>query len=135
MTICLKPEKPRFEENDFEPLKQHYEGQIRQIHVMAEFAEKGMGSMADALRMAMEYFSLAQEEFLLRWLPNRDRETARQTTPESWRTIVESLKNPVQRRIVADDRERTNVLVLAGPGSGKTRGAGASYRLSDTRQA
>ena len=121
MTICLKPEKPRFEENDFEPLKQHYEGQIRQIHVMAEFAEKGMGSMADALRMAMEYFSLAQEEFLLRWLPNRDRETARQTTPESWRTIVESLKNPVQRRIVADDRERTNVLVLAGPGSGKTR--------------
>ena len=28
---------------------------------------------------------------------------------------------PIQRRIVADDREQTNVLVLAGPGSGKTR--------------
>ena len=32
-----------------------------------------------------------------------------------------ALNNPVQRGIVADDRERTNVLVLAGPGSGKTR--------------
>ena len=56
-----------------------------------------------------------------RWLPNRETETSRQTTPESWRAIVESLNNPIQRRIVADDREQTNVLVLAGPGSGKTR--------------
>jgi ATP-dependent DNA helicase RecQ len=31
------------------------------------------------------------------------------------------LKNPNQQRIVADDREQTNVLILAGPGSGKTR--------------
>ena len=46
---------------------------------------------------------------------------SRQTTPESWQSIVESLNNPVQRRIVADDREQTNVLVLAGPDSGKTR--------------
>ena len=45
----------------------------------------------------------------------------RQTTPESWRRIVESLNNRAQREIVADDRENTNVLVLAGPGSGKTR--------------
>ena len=121
MTICLKSGKSRFEEKDFKPLKQHYEGQTRQIHVMAEFAEKGMGSMADALRLAMDYFSLPQEEFLCRWLPDRDREISRQTMSESWHKIVDSLNNSVQRRIVADDREQTNVLVLAGPGSGKTR--------------
>ena len=77
--------------------------------------------MADALGLAMDYFSYSQEEFLSRWLPDREREVSRQTTPESWRAIVESLNNPIQRRIVADDREQTNVLVLAGPGSGKTR--------------
>ena len=72
--------------------------------------------------MVMDYFSLPREEFLRRWLPDRERkELERQTTPESWQAIVESLKNPIQRRIVADDREQTNVLVLAGPGSGKTR--------------
>ena len=62
-----------------------------------------------------------RKDFLKSWLPDREAEISRQTTPESWQTIVESLKNPIQRRIVADDREQTNVLVLAGPGSGKTR--------------
>ncbi len=121
MTIRLQQERRGFAETDFRSLKLHYDEQVLQIHVMAEFAQQGLESMADALRLAMDYFSLPQEEFLQRWLPNRDREISRQTTPESWRTIVESLNNPIQRRIVADDRERTNVLVLAGPGSGKTR--------------
>ena len=123
MTIRLADEKPRrgFAAVDFMPLKLHYKGQVLQIHVMAEFAKRGTEAITDAKRMAKDYFSLKQGEFLNRWLPDRDREIARQTTPESWRDIVESLKNPVQQRIVADDREQTNVLVLAGPGSGKTR--------------
>ncbi len=121
MTIRLKPERRGFAQADFTSLRDHYDQQVLQIHVMAEYVQRGLGAMADALRLAMDYFSLRREDFLHRWLPNRDREISRQTTPESWRTIVESLKNPVQRRIVADDREQTNVLVLAGPGSGKTQ--------------
>ena len=121
MTIRLKPERRGFVQADFKPLELHYDEQVLQIHVMAEYAQQGLGSMTDAVRLAMDYFNLDQDDFLSRWLPDRDREISRQTTPESWRAIVESLNNPVQRRIVADDREQTNVLVLAGPGSGKTR--------------
>ena len=121
MTIHLKPETRGFAQADFASLKLHYDEQVLQIHVMAEYAQQGLGSMADALRLAMDYFALNEEGFLHRWLPNRETETSRQTTPESWRAIVESLNNPIQRRIVADDREQTSVLVLAGPGSGKTR--------------
>lgn len=121
MTIRLSPEKRAFANADFEPLKLHYDEQVLQIHIMAEFVQRGLQAMADALRLAMDYFSLDRRTFMLRWLPDRDREIARQTTPESWRKIVEDLHNPAQQRIVADDRERTNVLVLAGPGSGKTR--------------
>ena len=121
MTIRLRPERRGFANSDFESLKIHYDQQIKQIHVMMEYAQRGLQSMADALRLAMDYFSLGWEAFLRRWLPQSDHELLRQTTPESWRAIVESLNNPIQRRIVADDREQTNVLVLAGPGSGKTR--------------
>jgi len=77
--------------------------------------------MAEALHLTMAYFSLERDVFISHWLPERQKELARQTTPESWRNIVESLNNPVQQHIVTDDREKTNVLVLAGPGSGKTR--------------
>ena len=121
MTIRLKPERRGFAQADFAPLKIHYDEQVLQIHVMMEYVQRGLGAIAEALRLALDYFGLRRDEFLDRWLPDRDRELSRQTTPESWRTIVESLNNPIQRRIVADDREQPNVLVLAGPGSGKTR--------------
>ena len=123
MTIRLTQEKQGrgFANADFKPLRLHYKGQVLQIHVMVEFARRGLDAMAEALQLAMDYFSFPENEFLHRWLPDRDKELDRETTLESWQTIVENLKNPVQKRIVADDREQTNVLVLAGPGSGKTR--------------
>ena len=122
MTIRLdKRARYGFTNADFEPLAIHYKGRTLQVHVMREFAERGLAAMSEARRLALDYFSLEEEAFLAHWLPGRDTELGRQTTPASWRAIVESLKNPDQQRIVADARKQTNVLVLAGPGSGKTR--------------
>lgn len=121
MTIRLAKERRAFVKADFTPLKQHYDEQVTQIHVMAEYVQRGLERMADALRLSMDYFRLDRETFLKKWLSGREKELQQQTTPESWRRIVGSLRNPPQQHIVADDREQTNVLVLAGPGSGKTR--------------
>lgn len=122
MTIRLDSDwKRQFKQPDFAPLQLHYDEQVIQIHVMAEYVQRGLTEMADALRLTMDYFILQQDEFLHRWLPDREKELTRQTTPKSWHEIVEALGNKDQQNIVADDREMTNVLVLAGPGSGKTR--------------
>ncbi|MCY4148132.1 MAG: RecQ family ATP-dependent DNA helicase [Gammaproteobacteria bacterium] len=123
MAIRLTQEKPArgFSNVEFAPLRLHYQNQVLQIHVMTEYARKGLQNKADAVRLALDYFQMEEPDFIDRWMPEKGKETTRQTTPESWHRIVEDLGNPVQKRIVADDRERQNVLVLAGPGSGKTR--------------
>ena len=121
MTIHLLHERRGFSRPDYEPLDEHYKEQILQIHVMVEFARRGLDSIRDAERLASDYFTLPEDAFLKRWLPSRKKELSRQTTPESWQNIVESLRNPDQQLIVANDSQQTNMLVLAGPGSGKTR--------------
>ena len=57
-----------FANADFAPLRLHYQDQVLQVHVMAEFVQRGLQAMADALLLAMDYFRLPQEEFLRRWL-------------------------------------------------------------------
>jgi len=121
MTLHLAPERRGFLKADFRPLHLHYLEQVFQIHVMSQYAERGLTAMADALGLVAGYFTLGKEEFVRRFLPDRQAELARQTTPESWQAIVDALNNREQQRIVADDREDRNLLVLAGPGSGKTR--------------
>jgi len=122
MTLHLESNwKLQFEKGNYQPLALHYDELTRQIHIMAEYAVRGLRKMADALQLTMDYFRLPRDEFCRLWLPGRDNELTRQTTPQSWETIVETLAKPHQRSIVTDDREDANVLVLAGPGSGKTR--------------
>ncbi len=122
MTLqLLEPDRRGFTTVDFKPLEHHYQRQVTKIHMMVEYAHQGLKTMGDTQRFAMDYFSLNEEDFLRRWLQGQGKKIKRQTTPESWRKIVENLNDRAQQKIVTDDREKTNVLVLAGPGSGKTR--------------
>jgi ATP-dependent DNA helicase RecQ len=121
LTVHLRPGGGQFTQKDFSPLEEHYSEQTIQTHIMAAYATRGLSSMQEAETLATDYFKLEKETFLKRWMLDRTGELRRQTTPDSWRKIVEVLGSSIQSRIVADDREQTNVLVLAGPGSGKTR--------------
>lgn len=121
ITLNLNPKGGNFTVQNFVPLEEHYTEQTMQTHVMAAYAEKGLEGIEDAERLAADYFVLERDAFMRRWMPGRGTEFRRQATGQAWMGIVESLKNATQEQIVRDDREQTNVLVLAGPGSGKTR--------------
>ena len=121
ITLHLNPKGGNFTARNFALLEEHYTEQTIQTHVMASYAEKGLESIVDAERLAADYFVLERDAFMRRWMPGRGTEFRRQATGRTWNDIVEALGNNAQEQIVRDDREQSNVLVLAGPGSGKTR--------------
>ena len=123
MTVRLLPrdEQPRgFTREDFEPLRRHYEERNFQIHVMNEYALRGVRKIGDALSLVAAYFSSSRERFVKDYFAGRKDLLEFATTADSYRRIVESLNHPVQQRLV-QARETGNHLVLAGPGSGKTK--------------
>ena len=121
MTLKVARDGRTFTVADFKPLQEHYAEQTAQIHVVAEYARLGVDDIHLALRLAVDYFRLANDEFVDKWFKGKAAALRRDTLPEHYEQIVKQLGNRTQEQIVADERERTNVLVLAGPGSGKTR--------------
>ncbi len=121
MTLKVTRDGKPFTVADFRPLKEHYSQKTAQIHFVAEFARLGMADIRLALRLAMDYFEFDNETFVRKWFKGKEQALRRETLPEHYEQIVKQLGNRAQEKIVADERERTNVLVLAGPGSGKTR--------------
>jgi len=123
MTVRLLPQdetRRGFTREDFEPLRRHYEERNFQIHVMHEYAVRGVRKINDALSLVAAYFSTAREAFVKENFAGRKELLEFATTADSYRRIVDALNHPVQQRLV-QARETGNHLVLAGPGAGKTK--------------
>jgi len=108
-----------YNKGDFKPLAVHYRERRLQVHVMMRYAALALETLAKALTLVLDYFALGRIKFINKYFADDKDLLAKATTAESYRMIVEDLRNPVQisavGRPVAD-----NMLILAGPGSGKT---------------
>ncbi len=101
-------------------VKEHREHKVLRVHVMDGWARRMLEAPEEADAFRRDWFALPLVAFRERWFPRAQAQLARPTTPESYRAIVTDLRDKVQEAIVTRDPRR-NHLVLAGPGSGKTR--------------
>lgn len=123
MTIRIpRPQEKRqpFTKKNYLDLSDHYAERTFQIHVMARYAELGLTGGQRALELVDDYFELDKQSLIRRHFQGEADMLARATGRESFRAIVESLNNRAQIALVTAPVE-ANLLILAGPGAGKTR--------------
>ena len=121
MTIRLNPAARRrsYSKGDFEPLSIHYLEKRFQVHVMIRYAMLATEKIARATGLVLDYFALGRIKFLNKYFEEDKDLVKLATTSEMFRKIVDQLRNPVQIAAVGSPVDE-NLLLLAGPGSGKT---------------
>lgn len=121
MLLKLQVEKSqRYVKADYQPLAQHYQQKTLQIHVMNEYARLGLEQPKFAQQLVKDYFEMDAESFVSLYFKGRRKILELATSENSWKRIVEDLHNQNQEQIVQASHEQ-NMLVLAGPGSGKSK--------------
>lgn len=112
--------RKRYTLEDFQKMKAHYEKRIEQIHIAGEYAKKMLGNYQEALRFTSDYFELDYREFLNKYFPQKKqrKEIRRAMTPEKFKELFSSLSLEQEKPV--RDSDTQEIVVLAGPGSGKT---------------
>jgi len=121
-TLTMLPEssKRRYTKGDYAPLSHHYDQKNVQVHVMEKFARLGLEKIKTALNFVSDYFSSSYDSFISQYFPGEQKIIQTAMTADAYKRIVQSLENNIQEAIVGAEPEK-NLLVLAGPGSGKTK--------------
>jgi ATP-dependent DNA helicase RecQ len=117
----IEPSNRRqYNKADHQPLEIHYQEKNLQIHVMAEYAQLGAKAIQDAIAFLLDYFTMEKADFIQKHFKGRQDLICQALSEATYARIVESLRNPYQQAIVCEPGD-TNLLILAGPGSGKSR--------------
>jgi len=114
-----KSNRIQYKDVDYQKLAQFYQQKIQQIHIVGEYAKKMIKNYNEALIFVDDYFSLNYSTFLNKYFPgSREDEIKQNLTPEKFKKLFGSLS--VNQLAIIKDQDR-NIVVAAGPGSGKTR--------------
>lgn len=112
--------KRRYKQEDYQKLEQFYQSKVQQVHIVGEYAERMIRHYRDALQFVDDYFQMNYTAFLNKYFKaSRQEEIRRTITPGKFRQLFGEL-SAAQLGII-NDRDSRCIVVMAGPGSGKTR--------------
>lgn len=115
-----KDSKRRYKLEDYQKLDQFYQNKIQQIHIVGEYARQMIEDYKSALQFVDDYFRLNYSAFLAKYFKgSRTEDIKRNITPAKFRQLFGEL-SPTQLKII-NDKSSKNIVVAAGPGSGKTK--------------
>jgi ATP-dependent DNA helicase RecQ len=109
-----------YKENNYKKLKEFYDNKVQQIHVVGEYAKKMISDYKEALLFVDDYFQLEYDSFLRKYFQgSRKNEIRRSITSGKYKQLFGDLSD-TQASII-NDKDSQYMVVVAGPGSGKTK--------------
>ncbi|WP_225979877.1 RecQ family ATP-dependent DNA helicase [Pseudobacter ginsenosidimutans] len=112
--------KKRYKVEDYQKLNQFYENKIQQIHIVGEYAKKMVENYKEALQFVEDYFQLNYSFFLNKYFNGeRQKDINFTLTPEKFKQLFGGLS--LEQINIIKDKNTQYKVVLAGPGSGKTK--------------
>ena len=98
-------------------MQAYYQRKIESIHIMGEYAKRMRHNPKEAAAFLSDYFTMGYDRFK-RHYKLLKAEISRPMTKRRYEKIFSKLSE--EQREIVEDNEHDAILVLAGPGSGKT---------------
>ncbi len=98
-------------------MRAYYQRKIESIHIMGEYAKRMRHNPKEATAFLSDYFTMGYDRFK-RHYKLLKAEISRPMTKRRYEKIFSKLSE--EQRAIVEDNEHDAILVLAGPGSGKT---------------
>ena len=111
--------RQRYTKENYKIFQDFYTQKMQQIHIVGEYANLMTSSFNRALDYVLDYFNMDYMRFIKKYFKgNRLGEIQRNITANRYKKLFEGL-SPIQQKII-DDNTSQNIVITAGPGSGKT---------------
>lgn len=109
----------QYKKDDYQHFEEYYKNRVQQIHIVGEYANMMLRDYKASLAFVSDYFEMDYNLFLKKYFEGkRMNEIDRSITPTKYDELFSNLTER-QTEIINDD-ETQNIVVAAGPGSGKT---------------
>ncbi|MDR2828143.1 MAG: ATP-dependent helicase [Acholeplasmatales bacterium] len=110
--------KDRYKKEHYQHLYNYYQSRTEQIHIVGEYAKKMKESSEAAEAFVYDYFNMESDFFMNKYFHSRKHQLLRNMTEVKYNTLFGNLSE--KQREIINDKDDKYIVVLAGPGSGKT---------------
>jgi len=114
-----KDNAARYKKEHYTKLEEYYQNKRQQIHIVGEYANRMIRDYKEAMEFVDDYFVMNYDMFLHKYFRGRKEEISRNITPKKFKQLFGELS--VAQLNIIKDHETDNIVVAAGPGSGKTK--------------
>lgn len=115
----LKDSKCRYKKDDYHNLDDFYKQRIQQIHIIGKYANMMVSDKNRAMEYVHDYFVLDFKAFIKKYFDSKEeKRIGRNVSERKYNELFGGLTQ-TQSAIINDNESRF-IVVLAGPGSGKT---------------